>query len=105
MEKTNHFIGIKYESLIAAILLNVKSEKITVDDILPEGIGKVEEVETESFLKVAITELGKCKTVTGMNNKFREIRGLAAYMFLDDAEKNIITEVCKTKKAELNEKK
>lgn len=30
MEKTNHFIGIKYESLIAAILLNVKSEKQTV---------------------------------------------------------------------------
>ena len=30
MEKTNHFIGIKYESLIAAILLNVKSEKQAV---------------------------------------------------------------------------
>ena len=85
--------------------LNVESDKITVDDILPEGIGEVEEVETESFLKVAITELGKCKTVTGMNNKFREIRGLAAYMFLDDAGKNQITEFCKTKKAELNEKK
>ena len=85
--------------------LNVESDKITVDDILPEGIGEVEEVETESFLKVAITELGKCKTVTGMNNKFREIRGLAAYMFLDDSGKNQITEFCKTKKAELNEKK
>ena len=80
-------------------------EIISVDDILPEGIGEVAEVETESFLKVAITELGKCKTVTGMNNKFREIRGLAAYMFLDDAGKNQITEFCKTKKAELNEKK
>ena len=85
--------------------LNVESDKITVDDILPEGIGEVEEVETESFLKVAITELGKCKTVTGMNTKFREVRGMAAYMFLDDSEKNQITEFCKAKKAELNEKK
>ena len=85
--------------------LNVESDKITVDDILPEGIGEVEEVETESFLKVAITELGKCKPVTGMNTKFREVRGMAAYMFLDDSEKNQITEFCKTKKAELNEKK
>ena len=85
--------------------LNVESDKITVDDILPEGIGEVEEVETESFLKVAITELGKCKTVTGMNAKFREVRGMAAYMFLDDSEKNQITEFCKAKKAELNEKK
>ena len=86
--------------------LNVESDKITVDDILPEGIGEVEEVETESFLKVAITELGKCKTVTGMNNKFREIRGLAAYMFLDDAGKNQITEFCKAHKTKLtNEKK
>ena len=80
--------------------------KITVDDILPDGIGEVEEVGTESFLKVAITELGKCKTVTGMNNKFREIRGLAAYMFLDDSEKNQITEFCKAHKNKLtNEKK
>jgi hypothetical protein len=30
MEKTNHFIGIKYESMVAAILLNVKSEKQAV---------------------------------------------------------------------------
>ena len=40
-----------------------------------------------------------------MNAKFREVRGMAAYMFLDDSEKNQITEFCKTKKAELNEKK
>lgn len=86
--------------------LNVEPEIISVDDILPEGIGEVEEVETESFLKVAITELGKCKTVTGMNAKFREVRGLAAYMFLDDSEKNQITEFCKAHKNKLtNEKK
>ena len=86
-------------------LLN-EPEIISVDDILPEGIGEVEEVETESFLKVAITELGKCKTVTGMNTKFREVRGMAAYMFLDDSEKNQITEFCKAHKNKLtNEKK
>ena len=68
-------------------------------------MGEVEEVKTETFVKDAIADLQKCKTVTGMNNKFREIRGLAAYMFLDDAGKNQITEFCKTKKAELNEKK
>ena len=77
-------------------------EIISVDDILP---GEVEGVETESFLKVAITELGKCKTVTGLNTKFKEVRNLAAYMFLDESDTNKITEFCKTKKAELNEKK
>ena len=76
--------------------------KITVDDILP---GEVEEVKTETFVKDTIADLQKCKTVTGMNAKFREVRGLAAYMFLDDSEKNQITEFCKAKKAELNEKK
>lgn len=85
--------------------LNVEPEIISVDDILPEGIGEVEEVKTETFVKDAIAQLQKCKTVTGMNTKFREIRNMAAYMFLDDAEKNQITEFCKTKKAELNEKK
>ena len=86
--------------------LNVEPEIISVDDILPEGIGEVEEVETETFVKDAIADLQKCKTVTGMNNKFREIRGLAAYMFLDDAEKNQITEFCKAHKNKLtNEKK
>ena len=76
--------------------------KITVDDILP---GEVEEVKTETFVKDTIADLQKCKTVTGMNTKFREIRNMAGYMFLDDSEKNQITEFCKTKKAELNEKK
>ena len=76
--------------------------KITVDDILP---GEVEEVKTETFVKDTIADLQKCKTITGMNTKFREIRNMAGYMFLDDAEKNQITEFCKTKKAELNEKK
>ena len=83
--------------------LNVESDKITVDDILP---GEVEEVKTETIVKDAIADLQKCKTVTGMNTKFREIRGMAAYMFLDDAEKNQITEFCKAHKTKLtNEKK
>ena len=82
--------------------LNVEPEIISVDDILP---GEVEEVKTETFVKDAIAELGRCKTVTGMNTKFREIRNMAAYMFLEDSDKNTITEFCKTKKAELNEKK
>ena len=30
MEKTNHFIGIKYDSLVSAIMTNVKSEKQAV---------------------------------------------------------------------------
>ena len=30
MEKTNHFIGIKYDSLVTAIMTNVKSEKQAV---------------------------------------------------------------------------
>ena len=76
--------------------------KITVDDILP---GEVEEVKTETFVKDTIADLQKCKTVTGMNTKFREIRNMAGYMFLEDSDKNQITEFCKTKKAELNEKK
>ena len=80
-------------------------EIISVDDILPEGIGEVEEVQTETFVKDAIADLQKCKTITGMNTKFREVRGMAAYMFLEDSDKNTITEFCKTKKAELNEKK
>ena len=82
--------------------LNVEPEIISVDDILP---GEVEEVKTETFVKDTIADLQRCKTVTGMNAKFREVRGMAAYMFLDDSEKNQITEFCKTKKAELNEKK
>ena len=86
--------------------LNVEPEIISVDDILPEGMGEVEEVKTETFVKDAIADLQKCKTVTGMNTKFREIRGMAAYMFLDDAEKNQITEFCKAHKTKLtNEKK
>ncbi len=80
-------------------------EIISVDDILPDGIGEVAEVEIKSFVKDTIADLQRCKTVTGMNAKFREVRGMAAYMFLDDSEKNQITEFCKTKKAELNEKK
>lgn len=80
-------------------------EIISVDDILPEGIGEVEEVQTETFVKDAIADLQKCKTITGMNTKFREIRNMAGYMFLEDSDKNEITEFCKTKKAELNEKK
>ena len=85
--------------------LNVEPEIISVDDILPEGIGEVEEVETETFVKDAIADLQKCKTVTGLNSKFKEIRNMAGYMFLEDSDKNQITEFCKTKKAELNEKK
>ena len=82
--------------------LNVEPEIISVDDILP---GEVEEVKTETFVKDTIADLQKCKTVTGMNTKFREIRNMAGYMFLEDSDKNQITEFCKTKKAELNEKK
>ena len=86
--------------------LNVEPEIISVDDILPEGIGEVEEVETETFVKDAIADLQKCKTVTGMNTKFREIRNNATYLFLDDSEKNQITEFCKAHKNKLtNEKK
>lgn len=85
--------------------LNVEPEIISVDDILPDGIGEVEEVKTESFLKVAITELGKCKTVTGMNSKFRELKNNAAYLFLDETEQKEIIDFCKTHKNKLNEKK
>lgn len=80
-------------------------EIISVDDILPEGIGEVEEVQTETFVKDAIADLQKCKTITGMNTKFREIRNMAGYMFLEDSDKNEITEFCKTHKTKLNEKK
>lgn len=52
MEKTNHFIGIKYDSLIAAILLNVKSEKQVVF-ILSELFSKY------NLFNPRVTYLGK----------------------------------------------
>lgn len=89
-------------TLIRKSTVDNMMNKISVDDILP---GEVEEVEIKSFVTDTIADLQKCKTVTGLNTKLKEVRNLAAYMFLDDSDKNKITEFSKTKKSELNEKK
>lgn len=82
--------------------LNPEPEKFTPSDIL----GEVEEApQTETFITESIAKLSKAKTVTGLNSMFKELRNNAAYLFLDESEKNEIIKYCQTKKSEINGKK